>query len=94
MAASVANQAAAAGVAVGTVVLCFVQFTGLYRYSDRVSQVEVLGLADEIKSSLEGLFGLFLFAAKAVMIPVFYKVGAYFNKGEGHICPVVFMMKG
>lgn len=82
MAASVANQAAAAGVAVGTVVLCFVQFTGLYRYSDRVSQVEVLGLADEIKSSLEGLFGLFLFAAKAVMMPVFYKVGAYFNKGE------------
>lgn len=70
MAASVANQAAAAGVAVGTVVLCFVQFTGLYRYSDRVSQVEVLGLADEIKSSLEGLFGLFLFAAKAVMMPV------------------------
>ena len=91
MAASVANQAAAAGVAVGTVVLCFVQFTGLYRYSDRVSQVEVLGLADKIKSSLEGLF---LFAVKAVMMPVFYKVGAYFNKGEGHICPVVFMMKG
>lgn len=91
MAASVANQAAAAGVAVGTVVLCFVQFTGLYRYSDRVSQVEVLGLADEIKSSLEGLF---LFAAKAVMMPVFYKVGAYFNKGEGHICPVAFMIKG
>lgn len=58
MAASVANQAAAAGVAVGTVVLCFVQFTGLYRYSDMVSQVEVLGLADEIKTSLEGIVRL------------------------------------
>ncbi len=94
MAASVANQAAAAGVAVGTVVLCFVQFTGLYRYSDRVSQVEVLGLSDDIKSILVGLDWLLVFAPKAVMMPVFYKVGAYFNKGEGHICPVAFMMKG
>ena len=94
MAAAIANQAAAAGVAVGTVVLCFVQFTGLYRYSDRVFQVEVLGLADEIQSGLECLLSLFLFAAQAIMAAVFYKVGAYFNEGEGNICPVAFMMKG
>lgn len=94
MAASVANQAAAAGVAVGTVVLCFVQFTGLYRYSDRVFQVEVLGLADEIQSGLECLLSLFLFAAQAIMAAIFYKVGAYLDEGERHICLAAFMVKG
>ena len=94
MAASVANKPAAAGVAVGAVVLCLVQLICLKRDTDRVSQVEVLGLADEIQSGLECLLSLFLFAAQAIMAAIFYKVGAYLDEGERHICLAAFMVKG
>jgi len=94
MAASVANQAATTGVAVGAVVLCLVQLIYLKRDTDRVSQVEVLGLADEIQSGLECLLSLLLLAAQAVVATVFYEVGTYFDKGERHICLVAFMVKG
>ena len=63
MTASVANQAAATGMAVGAVVLCFVQLVCLNGQADGVSQVKVLGPADEVQPSLESLLSLFLFAA-------------------------------
>ena len=94
MAAAIANQAAATGVAVRSIVLCLVQLIGLKRYSDRVFQVEVLGLADEIQSSFESLLSLFLLAAQAIMAAIFYKVGAYLDEGEGHVCLAAFMVKG
>jgi len=87
MAAAVANQAAATGVAVRAIVLCLIQLIGLKWYADGVSQVKVLRSADKIQSGLEGLLSLFLLAAtKAVVAAVFYEVRANFDKGEGNIC--------
>ncbi len=94
MAAAIANQAAATGVAVRSIVLCLVQLIGLKRYSDRVSQVKVLWLANKVQSSLEGLLSLFLLAAQAIMAAIFYKVGTYLDEGEGHVCLAAFMVKG
>ena len=93
MAAPIAYQATATGMAMRTIIGWLIALALCYRQPNGIPQVKMHRLAPEIQACLEGLFRLLLFAVQAVVLAIFDEMRAYFDKGKGYIGLLALLMQ-
>ena len=93
MAAPIAYQVTATGMAMRAVIGWPIALVWCYRQPNGIPQVKVHRLAPEIQTCLEGLFRLLLLAVQAVMPAIFDEMRAYFDEGKGYISFLALFMQ-
>lgn len=93
MAASIAYQATATGMAMRTIIGWLIALALCYRQPNGIPQVKMHWLAPEIQACLEGLFRLLLFAVQTIVLAIFDEMRAYFDERKGYISFLALFMQ-